>query len=305
MESGERLFVNARCFSIAPHRHAAIADGEVRRRQRKRPGPRVMHLLSLELQRSSQLNHVRGFTPHPMIDRSSRTSHRECCARNVKFARGIELVPLPVDQSLGRRILRPLRPVRIGRPRDADRRFPKGHELHQMLAKPDSVPTVRIPDPAIGGEIWIGWIRVGVPLEYGDAVLLADMPSETVQHLDTAAGVLFAQANGRNQLRIRRAIFLRRQPCIETPFARLQVRVPFSAVNNQNVMAMSVVLACAARLHTGPPRRLIGKRIDQTGLAEKVIEVLFRPATINSQPTMTRIRIRAHLRLRHGRGAPQ
>ena len=174
-----------------------------------------------------------------------------------------------------------------------------------MLAKPDSVPTVRIPDPAIGGEIWIGWIRVGVPLEYGDAVLLADMPSETVQHLDTAAGVLFAQANGRNQLRIRRAILLRRQPCIETPFARLQVRVPFSAVNREHIVTVSSILRCTFLSQSFPPRGLVRKRVTQAELSEKVVEVLFRPATINSQPAMTRIRIRAHLRLRHGRRAPQ
>ena len=200
-------------------------------------------------------------------------------------------MPFPVDQSLRRRILRPLRPVRIGRPRDADRRFAEGHELHQMLAKPDSVPTVRIPDPAIGGEVWIRWKRVGVPLKDGDAVLLADIPSETIEHLDTAAGVLFAQANGRNQFRIRRAILLRRQPGIEAPLARLQVRVPFSAVNNQNVMTMCVIPNRAARLDSVPPRGFIGKRVTQTELAQMVVEMAIISAAIDTQEPITGVRI--------------
>ena len=305
IEPRKCLGILARRPRVAADGNGSVARGDIGGRQRQFPRANRVHRLSLRRKRIAQFDQLRRRAAGPGVHGTVRPRHSEYGAADVELTTNVELAPFAVDQCRSRGILSPLRPMGISRPGNADRRFAQGRELHQMLAEADAVPAVRIPNPAIGSQIRIGSQRVAEPLEYGDAILLANMPSQATQHLDTGVDVFFAQANCRNQFRIGRAVLLCRQPCIESPLARFQVRIPFTAVNRPHVVAMCVISIRAARFHSGPPRGLVGEGIAQTELAEKVVEVLFRTAGINPQPTMSRIRIGPHFRLRHSRCDPQ
>ena len=77
-----------------------------------------------------------------------------------------------------------------------------------------------------------------------------------------------------------------------SPAGRLEVILVTQDIV-EHIMTVNSILPCTFLSQSFPPRSLVGKRVAQAELAEKVVEMLFRPAGINSQPAMPRIRIRA------------
>jgi len=84
---------------------------------------------------------------------------------------------------------------------------------------------------------------------------------------------------------------------VEPTFRSVQIPRFLAAIDDEHIVPMRSILGGDFLAQYFPPRGFVGKRIAQAELAQEIVEVLFRTASVNSQPPMSWIRVRAHFGL--------